>query len=49
MIWFFLAGFISGAVGVMMYAHWWMRRHATVIHMREMEEFDDEEEEDEDD
>ena len=32
MIWYYLAGFISGAVGMIMYAHWWMRRH-TVVRM----------------
>ena len=27
MIWFFLAGWVAGAVFMVMYAHWWMRRH----------------------
>lgn len=27
-IWFFLAGFISGAVGMIMFAKWWIRAHA---------------------
>lgn len=31
MIWFFIAGFISGAVGVVMYARWWMHKHTKVI------------------
>ena len=31
MIWFFLAGFISGAVGMILYANWWMHRHTKVI------------------
>ena len=35
MIWFFIAGFISGAVGVMMYARWWGRTHVTRITMEE--------------
>lgn len=28
MIWFFLAGYVSGAVGMILYAGWWMRRNA---------------------
>lgn len=31
LIWFFLAGMIAGAVGMVKYAHWWMNRHTTVI------------------
>ena len=31
MIWFYLAGFISGAVGMVVYAHWWMYRHTKVV------------------
>ena len=27
MIWFYLAGFISGAVGVIMVLGWWIRKH----------------------
>ena len=27
MIWFFLAGFIAGAVGAVMFAEWWIRTH----------------------
>ena len=43
MIWFFLAGMIAGAVGMVMFAGWWIRRHATVIKlpMEEKEESDD--------
>ena len=33
MIWFFIAGFISGAVGVVMYARWWRSRH---VHVKEL-------------
>ena len=35
MIWFFLAGFISGAVGTVMFAGWWIHTHATVVRMDE--------------
>lgn len=28
MIWFFIAGFISGWVGMMLFAGWWIRKHA---------------------
>ena len=28
MIWFFLAGMIAGAVGVIMVLMWWIRTHA---------------------
>ena len=31
MIWFFIAGFISGAVGMILYANWWMRKRTKVI------------------
>lgn len=27
MIWFFLAGFVAGAVGMVMFATWWIRSH----------------------
>ena len=37
MIWFFLAGFISGAVGMMLYAGWWVRTHAVPIAITEEE------------
>ena len=51
MIWYFLAGFISGAVGVVMFAHWWIHNHATVIRVTEddMEEISNEGEENRDD
>lgn len=38
MIWFFIAGFISGAAGMILYAHWWMRNHTTVIKLPPDEE-----------
>ena len=31
MIWFFLAGWIAGAVFMIMYAHWWVRRHTRKV------------------
>lgn len=31
MIWFFLMGMVAGAVGMVMYARWWMQRHTTVV------------------
>jgi len=33
MIWFFLAGMIAGAVGMLMYARQWVRSHAKVVRM----------------
>ncbi len=27
MIWFFIAGWISGAVAMVMFASWWVRKH----------------------
>lgn len=36
MIWFFLMGMIAGAVGMMMFAGWWVRSHATVITREEI-------------
>lgn len=38
MIWFFIAGWIAGAVFVVMYAHWWIKKHAKVIHANEEED-----------
>lgn len=31
MIWFFLAGWVSGAVFMVMYAKWWITRHAKKV------------------
>lgn len=31
MIWYFLAGWISGAVGMVMYSRWWVRKHTVRI------------------
>ena len=36
MIWFFLAGFIAGIVGMMMYANWWCRTHLTEVTKEEL-------------
>ena len=33
MIWYFLAGMVAGATGMVMYAHHWVHKHATVIRM----------------
>ena len=35
MIWFFLMGMVAGAAGTVMYAHYWMRKHATVVRVGE--------------
>lgn len=37
MIWFFLAGMISGAVGTIMYARWWIEKHTTRITREELD------------
>lgn len=31
MIWFFLMGMIAGAVGMTMFASWWIHRHAKPV------------------
>lgn len=31
MIWFFLAGMVAGAVGVVMVLRWWMRTHMVKV------------------
>ena len=31
MIWYFIAGWISGAVAMMMYFKWWVRKHTVRI------------------
>lgn len=36
MIWYFLAGFISGAVGVVMILVWWIRTHAIKVTPEQM-------------
>ena len=36
MIWFFLAGWISGAVFMVMYAKWWIHRHTKKVTTDEM-------------
>jgi hypothetical protein len=43
MIWFFIAGFISGAVGMIVYARWWMEKHIVyrgVLHEAGLEDED---------
>jgi uncharacterized membrane protein YedE/YeeE len=50
MIWFFLAGFIAGAVGVIMYARWWLRSHVTKVTpeeaLRDLRKLEEEEKDD---
>ena len=41
MIWFFLAGFISGVVGTVMYAEHWIRKRTTVVRMEKKEKEDE--------
>ena len=31
LIWFFLAGWVSGAVFMVLYAGWWVRKHITKV------------------
>ena len=38
MIWFFLAGWISGAVFMILYARWWVRKHTRVVDIHQTEE-----------
>ena len=38
MIWFFLMGMIAGAVGMVMYANYWMRKHTVVVRKEDMNE-----------
>lgn len=47
MIWFFLAGFISGAVGTVMLAHWWVHSHMTVVHLQPENDEDEQNKEEE--
>lgn len=35
-IWFFIAGWIAGAVFVVMFATWWMKRHVKKVTADEM-------------
>lgn len=39
MIFYFIAGWISGAVGVLMFLGWWFRKH-TVVHKVDLEELE---------
>jgi len=45
LIWYFLMGMIAGAVGITLFAHWWIRRHMVRVTPEEMkkelEEMDD--------
>ena len=36
MIWFFLAGFISGAVGMALVARWWVETHIEEVDLDEL-------------
>lgn len=36
MIWYFLAGFISGAIGAVLFIWWWIKAHIRQISMEEM-------------
>lgn len=36
MVWFFLAGFISGAVGMVLVARWWMETHFEEVDLDEL-------------
>ena len=38
MIWFFLAGYIAGVVGAVMYANWWVGKHVTFFKIEEKQE-----------
>ena len=48
MIWFFLAGFIAGAVGMVLFAGWWIRSHAKRVTpeeaIKDLEEMEKEDE-----
>ena len=41
MIWFFLAGFISGAVGMVLFARWWIPKHSTDVRIHNEEKEND--------
>ena len=36
MIWFFLMGMVAGAVGMVMLATWWMKKHAKRMTINEL-------------
>ena len=36
MIWFFLMGMVAGVVGAVMFAEWWVRKHAVPIEKVEL-------------
>lgn len=36
MVWFYLAGFISGAVGVILLIRWWAITHTVVVTKEEL-------------
>jgi hypothetical protein len=38
MIWYFLAGLIGGATGMVWFARWWMERHSVTVTKEEMDE-----------
>lgn len=41
MIWFFLAGMIAGAAGVILVLRWWVITHVTFMENSEEEETDE--------
>ena len=48
MIWFFIAGWISGAVAMFMYANWWVRKHMVTIKLPPLNEEKENEEDERD-
>ena len=38
MIWFFIAGWIAGAVFMVLYAHHWVHKHTNVVKLPPLEE-----------
>ena len=46
MVWFFLAGWIAGAVWMVLFAKWWITKHAKRVTFDELKEEFEEKEED---
>ena len=40
MIWFFLAGVIAGAVGMIKYSTWWVRKHVIPVRIEKEDPYE---------
>ena len=46
MIWFFLAGWVAGAIGMVLFARWWLSNHVTRVTLDDLKKEIEEEKSD---